>query len=43
MIAIGYTVMRLQLWLGINVYGDGATAVAGIDVYGDEPVAMAGN
>lgn len=43
MIAIGYTVMRLQLWLEIDVYGDGRIAVAGIDVYGDGRVAMVGN
>lgn len=43
MIAIGYTVMRLQLWLGIDVYGDWAVAVAGSDVYGDETIAVAGN
>ena len=43
MIAIGYTGMKLQLWLGIDVYGDWYVAVAGSDVYGDGRVAMVGN
>lgn len=35
--------MKLQLWLGIDVYGDWYVAVAGSDVYGDGRVAMVGN
>ena len=42
MIAIGYTVMRLQLWQEIDVYVDGAAAVAGNDIYGDGTIAVAG-
>lgn len=43
MAAIGYTGMKLQLWLGIDVYGDWYVAVAGSAVYGDGRVAMVGN
>lgn len=43
MIAIGYTGMRLQLWLGIDVYGDESVAVAGSEVYSDGRIAVAGN
>lgn len=43
MAAIGYTGMKLQLWLEIDVYGDWYVAVAGSDVYGDGCVAMVGN
>lgn len=43
MAAIGYTGMKLQLWLGIDVHGDWSVAVAGSDVYGDGRVAMVGN